>query len=229
MSWGYQGSVDLGRYTRNVKIMLARGKFSHSKTNTYGEFVGKGSVCRSFRAQHIWADGVFKFYHYGKCVLELDTKTKRVTDHAWGSYSPTTRGNIMQWFRVVLRSVYNDSEAPTYVFYRWLEWTNPPPRWLTYEYQMLFRVFRDGAPWIEQGEGRTYWLNLENYVANSDSMVSAFWTSVRALRKGERHWFTYEWSDKGEWVKTYVDDNAKKRHEAYLKRKQRQAEKANKK
>lgn len=221
MSGGYQGSVDYYRFARNVRQVLRRGVFSHAKTNTRGEFVGVGACVQTFAGLRADAKGALHFYHYDKRVLSIDTVQGLCTDYGMHGRSLTTGTNVRRWAREALDMLHG--EVPyDHARHSWWAWTGQPPKRLGWMYRELWRRYREGAAWLVQRDGYV-WVNLRTI---PDDAGREWWSSWRALRSGERHWFTYDWNAAGEWVRRYIDDAAKARHEAWQRRQQRAKAKA---
>lgn len=168
--------------------------------------------------------------------MTVDFDRNRITDYGMFARSQTTRRYIAGWHYVLreLDLVHKDTGKPIDVFsymgpYRAFDWTGDPikykhlyakPRNRAQETRLdAFFEIRDGAPWVEK-EGDTYWLEGNKIVPGGVDAVDA----TMSLMRHKWRWYKPVWKeDKSGFDFVFINDDARRRWEAYEKRAKKKA------
>lgn len=155
--------------------------------------------------------GRFDGYYYGKRVFSLDWDRKRITDHAYSSYSKSTAVTVWAYVEAASRYIFRGTglhHSPGQ-FTRWTCIEGGKRETLASE------RFRQNVPWAKY-DGSSWWFYWELY---NETLVAEFNDSIMHLNHDQNwRYIQYDWNQDGKWTWRFIDDAAKRRFESRLKK-----------
>lgn len=168
-------------------------------------------------------DGVLTVRHHNTKVLAVDFVNRRITDFGYGSYSQTTRLRISN-FQNAIQGTFPNT-VPDWVFYRYRRWCDPVPNIYNRhkpapkKKQTMFDDFIERMPWAQRDCDGTLWFAWDLY---DERMHEPLDEAYEFLRNDQnwRYW-KYGWDAQGQWVKKFIDEDARRRWQAREQKRQR--------
>jgi len=209
-------------YDRMLQTAIRRG--AAEQGNRRIEFNGTHHTIGTFDCGRVeMLSGRLDCFYYGTRILTVDFDEKKLTDYGMDSHSVSTAANIRKWKRALGRFMRGTEHPGSCLgpetLYQSGSWTTPPYKLgFSRSWQTEYRVnFVKKVPWLEV-DSRGIWWFLWSTGPYEES-YDLYWHGWAFLHGYQRwRYFTYDWNEKGEWAKRFIDADAERRFKARQKR-----------
>ena len=134
------------------------------------------------------------FYH-GSKILTVDMTRQRMSDHGYRGYSVSTTRNLGGWLRAVNELVCDDLP---FSIYDYGYWVSDKVRIGDAHLRFVNKTGWVDGPWLR-------WHNYDTALAEQHRK-----SLVCLWRDQNWRYFTYDWDDKGAWVRRFLDAKSEK-------------------